>query len=59
MDTQNEIIEQLTRYYELDLDNCCMSHDMWIKELAKAIDNPSKYAEDLKKELKEYDDDRR
>ena len=35
--TMEELIERLRHYYEIDLDNCEMSHNDWIIELAKAM----------------------
>ncbi len=58
MKKENEIQELLRWYYDVDLDNCCMSHDRWIEELSKAIANPSKYVEQLKEELKSYENER-
>jgi hypothetical protein len=49
----NELIEKLTHYYEVDLDNCKMTHEDWIKELANAMINPRCHDE-FTKEYKEY-----
>ena len=48
-----ELIEKLIHYYEVDLDNCEMSHRMWIEELAKSMyyDN---YKENFLEQHKEY-----
>ena len=32
-----ELIERLRYYYEIDLDNCEMTQEDWITELAKAM----------------------
>lgn len=53
-----ETIEHLTRYYEVDIDNCKMTHKMWILELAKCMLLPDKYKSDFYKEIKEYDEER-
>jgi hypothetical protein len=49
-----EIREKLAHYYELDLNNCLMSHEDWIDELAKALSNPTAYKEEFDKEYEEY-----
>ena len=56
MAKEDELIEELTRYYEVDLDNCFMTHEMWIKALAECMANPSKYTENFYKQLKEYEE---
>ena len=55
--TQQEIIDMLTHYYELDLDNCAMTNKEWVKELAKALTEPD-YLKKLIKEYKTYLSDR-
>lgn len=50
---KSEIIGMLTHYYELDLDNCEMSHESWINVVSEALTNPD-YLEELKKEYAEY-----
>ena len=32
-----ELKEKLIQYYEVDLNNCEMSHEMWIDELTKCM----------------------
>ena len=51
--TMEELIERLRHYYEIDLDNCEMSHEDWINELAKAMyyDN---YKENFIEQHEEY-----
>lgn len=39
----NDLIEKLTHYYEVDLDNCKMTHDDWIGDLANAMLDPEYY----------------
>ena len=51
--TEQEIIEMLEHYYELDIDNCAMTNKDWIEELANALTNPN-YLERLKKNYAEY-----
>ena len=45
---------KLTRYYELDIDNCAMSHESQVDELTRALTNPKKYLKNFKKEFKDY-----
>ena len=32
-----ELKDKLMYYYEVDLNNCEMSHEMWVEELAKCM----------------------
>ena len=32
-----ELIERLRHFYEIDLDNCNMTNELWIEELAQAM----------------------
>ena len=34
---KQEIIDNLTYYYEVDLDNCLMTHKDWIEQVANAL----------------------
>ena len=49
--------EKLTHYYEVDLDNCKMTHDDWIGDLANAILDPEYYNRFIK-EYNKYRGDR-
>ena len=44
--------EALTHYYEVDIDNCNMTHENWINELAKAMT----YVDYRERFLAEYDE---
>tara|TARA_R110002012_G_scaffold10029_1_gene46706 strand:- start:841 stop:1230 length:390 start_codon:yes stop_codon:yes gene_type:complete len=57
-DEYKEVKEKLTRYYELDLDNCKMTNKMWIEELAKCMIDSDDYVKDFNLNLKKYDDER-
>jgi len=37
--TKKEITEMLVNLYEVDLDNCLMTHEMWIEMVADALTN--------------------
>jgi hypothetical protein len=50
--------ENLTRYYELDIDNCVMTPQMWVEELAECMLDSKKYKDKFYKLLKEYNDER-
>ena len=56
MEKEN-IIADLIRYYEVDIDNCLMTHKDWIEEIANALTD-KEYLNKLKKEVKEYEDER-
>ena len=45
--------QDLIHFYEVDIDNCVMTHEMWIKELAKAITYVD-YKERFYKEYESY-----
>ena len=51
----DEVIEDITRYYEANMDNGIMTHKMWILELTKCMLLPEKYKKDLYQAIKEYD----
>jgi hypothetical protein len=48
-----QIKEKLIHYYEIDLDNCNMSQEDWVDELAKAMSDPN-YLDKFNKEYKQY-----
>ncbi len=48
-----KLVEKLIHYYEVDIDNCKMSHEMWIEELAKAMSDKN-YKDNFLKEHKDY-----
>lgn len=48
-----KLIEKLIHYYEVDIDNCKMSHRMWIEELAKAMSDKN-YKDNFLKKHKDY-----
>ena len=50
MKTQKELKEIFTHYFEVDLDNCTMTTQDWIDELAQALSDKDY----LKKFLREY-----
>jgi hypothetical protein len=53
-----KVKEKLTRYYEVDLDNCKMTNKMWVEELAKCMIDSDDYVKDFNLNLKQYDDER-
>ena len=48
-----ELINDLEYYYELDLNNCKMTHKLWINEIALLMTNED-YKNEILKEIKEY-----
>ena len=50
-----QLVADLRRYYETDLDNCCMTNDDWIRELAFAILDPN-YDVDFYKRFNAYEE---
>lgn len=48
-----ELINDLEYYYELDLNNCEMTHKLWINEIALLMTNED-YKKEILKEIKEY-----
>lgn len=57
-DEYKEVKEKLTRYYEVDLDNCKMTNKMWVEELAKCMIDSDDYVKDFNLKLKQYNDER-
>ena len=55
---ENQLIEQLKYYYEIDLNNCNMTNQEWIKELAKCMADPDSYRIQFFNELIEYKQER-
>ncbi|GAF99705.1 unnamed protein product, partial [marine sediment metagenome] len=49
----NELIEMLKHHYEVDIHNCAMTHEEWIKELAKAMLDKG-YKDKFLAEYKDY-----
>ena len=47
------IISDLTRYYEVDLENCNMTHKQWINQIAEALTDPE-YLNKFNTELRLY-----
>jgi len=45
--------DDLEYYYELDLNNCTMTHKMWIGEITLLMTNKD-YKNEILKEIKEY-----
>ena len=50
---KDSIVEMLKHYYETDLDNCVMTHEQWIDEVASALTNPT-YLAEFKKNYEQY-----
>jgi hypothetical protein len=53
MSNLNSLIEQLKTFYEVDIDNCNMTHEDWICEIAKAMSDPN-YEQKFHKYYNEY-----
>ena len=53
MDKLFRLIDQLKHFYEVDIDNCDMTHEDWIGEIAKAMSDPN-YEQKFNKYYKEY-----
>ena len=53
-----KVKQKLTRYYEVDLDNCKMTNKMWVEELAKCMIDSDDYVKDFNLKLKQYNDER-
>ena len=49
----NELRNDLEYYYELDLNNCQMTHKLWINEITLLMTNED-YKNKILKEIKEY-----
>lgn len=42
-----EWVDVLTNYYELDIDNCMMSNESWIEQLALCLTYPESFIRDV------------
>ena len=49
----DEVIQLMTHMFELDIDNCTMTHSQWIAEVAEALTDKN-YLSDLVKEYRVY-----
>lgn len=47
------LLHKIKHYYEVDLDNCAMTQDDWIIELANAMVDPD-YYQKFMREYNEY-----
>ena len=45
--TKEQLKQKLIHYYEIDLNNCKMSHVNWINEITEAITNPKEYLNNI------------
>jgi len=50
---KHEIFNMIERYYDVDLDNCTMSHEAWINEIVKALTD-YRYIDKFKLLYEEY-----
>ena len=53
MDRLSSLIEQLKHYYEVDIDNCVMTHESWIGQIAEAMTDPN-YEQKFNEYYREY-----
>lgn len=51
--------EMLSYYYEIDIDNCTMTNEMWIAELTKALVRPKEYLSYFIDEFDQYNNERK
>jgi hypothetical protein len=52
---KTNLTADLIRYYEIDINNCIMTHEQWIYELVEAITN-KEYLNEFNKELNLYNE---
>jgi len=50
---KQEIFNMIERYYDVDLDNCTMTHEDWINEIVTALTD-YRYIDKFKLMLEEY-----
>jgi hypothetical protein len=50
---EQEIIDMFTHFYEVDMQNCLMTHADWIEEVAKALTD-KEYLNKMRAEYKTY-----
>tara|TARA_R110000796_G_scaffold207775_1_gene324091 strand:- start:8 stop:184 length:177 start_codon:yes stop_codon:yes gene_type:complete len=51
----NKLTSDLMRYYEVDINNCRMSHKQWIKQIVKALTD-KEYLNKFNTELNLYNE---
>ena len=51
------LFEMFETYFDVDLDNCTMTHEAWIRHLVEALTD-DKYLEKMMVDFQEYEDER-
>tara|TARA_B100001939_G_scaffold305911_1_gene285148 strand:+ start:2242 stop:2424 length:183 start_codon:yes stop_codon:yes gene_type:complete len=56
--TIEELKDKIIFVYDIDLDNCTLSHEDWAGILSEALVNPSGFVEDLNNDYHEMIEER-
>ena len=51
------LFEMFETYFDVDLDNCLMTHEDWIRHIVEALTD-DKYLEKMMVDFQEYEDER-
>ena len=57
--TKANVYEKLDYVYDIDLNNCTLSHADWARKVAEAATNPEAFLASLDSEFREYLAERR
>jgi len=54
---KQKLFEMFETYFDVDLDNCTMTHEAWIRHIVEALTD-DKYLEKMMVSFQEYEDER-
>jgi hypothetical protein len=54
---KQKLFEMFETYFDVDLDNCTMTHEDWIRHIVEALTD-NKYLEKMMVSFQEYEDER-
>jgi hypothetical protein len=54
---KQKLFEMFETYFDVDLDNCTMTHEDWIRHIVEALTD-DKYLEKMMVSFQEYEDER-
>jgi hypothetical protein len=54
---KQKLFEMFETYFDVDLDNCTMTHEDWIRHIVEALTD-DKYLEKMMGSFQEYEDER-
>ena len=54
---EQKLFSMFETYFDVDLDNCTMTHEAWIRHIVEALTD-DKYLEKMMVSFQEYEDER-